>query len=185
MADSSIEKAPAPRMSTVFGHAWYEAIGFCGLFLLSVCGCRSGRPSVSSQSQENANLPTATLAFPDGKSIKVDLASTPAERERGLMYRESLPPDYGMLFVFPRERMYQFWMKNTLVNLDMIFVGRGKEITEVYSSVPRSALDTPEANLARRNGLAQYVLELPEGSASRHGLKTGQKLSFDAPIPEK
>lgn len=149
------------------------------LALALVSGCRL-RPGNSPPA-----LPKAGLTLPDGKTIAVELALTPRTRERGLMFREALPPDYGMLFVFPSERPLQFWMKNTFVSLDMVFVGADKRVTAVYEGVPRSAPDTPEPNLARRSAMGRYVLELPEGSARGHGVKEGTQLKFEAPEPEE
>lgn len=123
-------------------------------------------------------LPVRELAFPDGSAISVDVAETPATRQKGLMYRTALAPDYGMLFVFEAESVIQFWMKNTLVDLDMVFIDKDKRITVVHRDVPRSRLDTPESEVARRSGLARYVLELPAGAAARRGLKAGQALRF-------
>jgi len=119
-------------------------------------------------------LPMGELGFPDGATLRVDIASTPASREKGLMFRTKLAPDYGMLFVFDREGELQFWMKNTLVDLDMVFIDGAGRITAVHEDVPRSRLDTPESGLARRSGVGRYVLELPAGAARRHGLKAGQ-----------
>ncbi|MBI3550761.1 MAG: DUF192 domain-containing protein [Elusimicrobia bacterium] len=146
------------------------------------CGKKSA-PGSSGARESPPALPKTTLAFPDGSSIAVELALTPQTREYGLMNRTSLPPDYGMLFVFAEEAPIHFWMKNTLVDLDMIFIGRDKRITAVFKDVPRSAPDTPEANLARRGALAQYVLELPAGASARRKLERGQALAFDIPSP--
>jgi uncharacterized membrane protein (UPF0127 family) len=125
-----------------------------------------------------AHLQTAHLKFAGGKTITVDLAMTPQEQELGLMFRNSLPKDYGMLFVFPSQRKLQFWMKNTWVDLDMIFVDQGKKIIAIYQNVPRSYPETPEGSLARRDGEARYVLELPAGASDRYQLKKGQRLLF-------
>lgn len=132
---------------------------------------------------QQKGLPQAPLTFPDGRTIQVDVAATPLQREVGLMHRVRLPKDYGMLFVFPQEGGLQFWMKNTLVDLDMVFLDRERRITEVHRRVPRSRPDTPEDKLARRSGLAQYVLELPAGAASRHKLRRGQRLEFRVAVP--
>lgn len=121
---------------------------------------------------------TAKLGFPNGKTILVDLAQTPREQELGLMFRTELPKDYGMLFVFPHEEKLQFWMKNTWVNLDMIFMDKEKRISAIYHDVPRSYPETPEGSVARRGGQGQYVLELPAGASKRYRLKKGQKLTF-------
>lgn len=119
------------------------------------------------------------LKFPDGESIIVEVASTPAQRQQGLMYRTSLAPDYGMLFVFPAEQVLPFWMRNTYVDLDMVFLDSGKRITVVHHDVPRSREDAADSEVARRTGHGRYVLELPAGQAKRRGLKRGQSLEFE------
>ncbi|MBI4425919.1 MAG: DUF192 domain-containing protein [Elusimicrobia bacterium] len=128
-------------------------------------------------------LPKLPLTFPNGKTIQVDLAATPAAREIGLMHRRALPRDYGMLFAFPGEQELQFWMKNTLVDLDMVFLDKEGAITALHPRVPRSRVDAPEETLARRSGRGQYVLELPAGAAGRHKLRVGQRLRFALPRP--
>lgn len=126
-------------------------------------------------------LQTAHLRFGGGKTITVDLALTSQEQELGLMFRNSLPKDYGMLFVFPSQRKLQFWMKNTWVDLDMIFADQKKRIVAIYRNVPRSFPETPEGSLARRDCEARYVLELPAGASDRYQLKEGQRLFFTVP----
>lgn len=130
--------------------------------------------------QEAPELPRTRLSFPSGRTIEVEVAATPDDRQQGLMHRTRLGPEEGMLFVFPFPQPMQFWMKNTLIDLDMVFIAEDKRITEVHHEVPRSALDTPEANLARRSGYGLYVLELPAGTAKKERLQRGQVLKFQA-----
>ena len=125
----------------------------------------------------------ASLVFPDGKKIKVDVVDNPTTREVGLMCRTKLPKDYGMLFVFPQEMDLSFWMKNTLVSLDILWIGAGKTITAIAPRLKASTVETPEDLVARAGGRGQYVLELPAGAAKRHGLKVGDTLRFDVAIP--
>lgn len=122
---------------------------------------------------------SASLTFPNGKRIRVDLALTPQQQEIGLMFRTSLPKDYGMLFVFPSEQRLQFWMKNTWTDLDMIFIDKEKRITAVFRNVPRSFPETPESAVARRGADGQFVLELPAGTSVKLRLKAGDLLRFD------
>jgi uncharacterized membrane protein (UPF0127 family) len=128
---------------------------------------------------------SSTLLFPDGKSVTVEVVDTPKARERGLMFRRTLPKDYGMLFVFPREVWMQFWMKNTFVSLDIVFIGADKRVTVAHSRVRPSKKDTRDEDVARAGGLAQYVLELPGGYAGKRGLKPGAPLIFEATIPTR
>lgn len=126
----------------------------------------------------------AALSFPSGKTITVDVVDTPVDRERGLMFYKKLPRDYGMLFAFPRETMMTFWMKNTLVPLDIVFIGADKKVTVVHANVKASTTETPDEAVARAGGTAQFVLELPAGAAKRRKLKAGGQLKFDVVVPE-
>ncbi len=101
------------------------------------------------------------------------------------MFRRNLSRDYGMLFVFPRQMPMQFWMKNTFVPLDIVFIGADKRITVVHKRVKASTERTPDVEVARAGGVAQFVLELPTGAADRRKLKEGQTLTFDVAIPER
>ncbi len=101
-------------------------------------------------------------------------------RARGLMCVVRVPHGKGMIFVFPPPDTNQgFWMKNTLVPLDMVFVtGRGI-VSSVASNVPATPAGTPDIAVARRNGVGQFVIELGAGDAARHGIVTGTQ--FDLP----
>jgi len=125
----------------------------------------------------------AALTFADGKTIRVDIVDTAIDRERGLMYRRRLPRDYGMLFVFSRPQPLTFWMKNTFVPLDMVYIGPDKRVTAVFKDVKASTEKTPDDDVARVGADAQFVLELPAGTASRHKVAVGQAVAFDAAIP--
>lgn len=122
---------------------------------------------------------TIAITLPDGFKVKAELALTQAESEKGLMYRESLPEDSGMLFVFNKETLHYFWMKNTFVNLDMLFIGKDKIVNQAWENVPRSYTYTPEKQVAIRGGMAKYVLELPAKSITKHGIKIGSKIDFN------
>jgi uncharacterized membrane protein (UPF0127 family) len=98
----------------------------------------------------------------------VELATTPEQMARGLMFRRSLPPDAGMLFVYPDSRPVAFWMKNTLIPLDMLFIaGDGKVSRIVERAVPLS--ETPISSVDE----VRAVLELNGGTAARLGIKPG------------
>lgn len=101
-------------------------------------------------------------------------------REHGLMFRTSLEPHTGMLFVFPNESVVEFWMKNTLIPLDMVFVNRKGVVTAVASNVPSTTTATPDQNVPRRSGLAKFVFELPSGEAASDGLKPGAQVRIPA-----
>ncbi len=104
-------------------------------------------------------------------AVKVELALTHDEREVGLMNRATLGPDDGMLFVFAREAKVSFWMHNTLVPLDMIFISNGGRIVGIVADAA-PLTDTP-----RQVGApSRYVLEVNGGYAASHGLRVGDRV---------
>ncbi|MFQ5539593.1 MAG: DUF192 domain-containing protein, partial [Candidatus Binatia bacterium] len=95
-------------------------------------------------------------------SLRVEVADTPAKRELGLQYREELGDDRGMLFLFPNERVQTFWMKNTPLSLDIIFIGSHRKVVGIiHEAVPFStaSLSVPVPS--------QFVLEVRGGLARR------------------
>lgn len=111
----------------------------------------------------------------DQKVLEVDLevARTPTQIKRGLMYRTSLAPRTGMLFWFKKAAPRSFWMRNTLVPLDMVFVTSTGRISNILPSVP------PRTEDARRSTEpVQYVVELPGGTAAAYGLRAGDHFRF-------
>jgi len=125
------------------------------------------------------------LWFPSGRKITVEVVDNPVDRERGLMFRKKLPKDYGMLFVFPQPMGLQFWMKNTFVSLDIVYIGEDKTVTRVHQRVRPSTPETPDDKVARVGGFGHYVLELPAGTAAKEKLLPGQSLTFGVPIPDR
>ena len=118
------------------------------------------------------------VAAPRGRLALVPV-TTEAARERGLMCVVRVPLDRGMIFVFaPPERPQGFWMKNTLVSLDMVFVTSAGIVSTVAANVPATQRGTADNAVARRAGLAQYVIELAAGDAARHGIVHGTKLAL-------
>ena len=122
---------------------------------------------------------TIAVTLPDNFKVKAELALTKAEAEKGLMHREVLPEGQGMLFVFNEETPHYFWMKNTFVNLDMLFIAADKTVNQAWENVSRSYVYTPDNQIAIRGGIAKYVLELPAKSISKHKIKVGSKIDFD------
>ncbi len=121
-----------------------------------------------------AASPRFLTVYVQGKPFRVEVADTPAQHARGLMFRRCLKSDYGMLFVFSEEEMRSFWMKNTLVALDMIFLNNEKQVVGLQESVPPCAADPCPSY---GSGLpARYVLELAGGTAKRLKLQIGDKI---------
>ncbi|MGH7749634.1 MAG: DUF192 domain-containing protein, partial [Candidatus Dormibacteria bacterium] len=119
------------------------------------------------------------LQFPQGR-IAAAVAATESDRERGLMGVRRLPAGVGMLFVFDGDGVHEFWMKATLVPLDMVFVDSGGAVTSVAERVPATRPRTPDARIARRRGFGRYVIELGAGAAARLGLRPGARISIPA-----
>ncbi|GMU44269.1 MAG: DUF192 domain-containing protein [Xanthomonadales bacterium PRO6] len=117
--------------------------------------------------------PTATLR---GQTYELEIADNDAERARGLMYRDQLAADAGMLFLFERQGPQAFWMKNTRIPLDILY------FDEDWRLVGWS-LDTPPCSLGDRcpsypsQAPAQFVLELNAGTARRIGAQLGDRLA--------
>jgi len=122
-----------------------------------------------------STLPSVTMIAPKTR-ISVEVASTEPERENGLMNRHSMPEHHGMIFVFENDSPVEFWMKNTLIPLDMVFIAKNGVVRRVDANVPTAAPDTPDDAIPRRSGTAKYVIELNSGEAARDGIAPGVKL---------
>jgi uncharacterized membrane protein (UPF0127 family) len=107
-------------------------------------------------------------------SFLVEVADTPAKREMGLQYRRELADDRGMIFIFPVESQQSFWMKNTPIALDMIFINRDRRIVGIVEQTTPFSLD-PRFVSAQ----SQFVLEIRGGLAKRFGIQSGDTVSFE------
>ncbi len=119
------------------------------------------------------------VTLPDGFVIRARIADTPQKTEKGLMFVKQLPQNEGMLFLFDQEAQQYFWMKNTLIDLDILFLNPQGQINALYERVPHTYTYTPDHQIPVVGGKAQYVLEAAAGTISRHGLKQGDTLQFE------
>lgn len=117
--------------------------------------------------------------FPDGTAITAELAITDEERQRGLMYREKINADQGMLFIFEEESIQSFWMKNMKFSIDIIWLDREKRIIHIERSVPPCS-EEPCPTYSSRIP-AMYILEIKAGSADKNKLKLYDRLEFILP----
>lgn len=115
--------------------------------------------------------------LPNGKIITAELAVTDEERARGLMFRKEIPEDYGMLFIFEIEEKHGFWMKNTLIPLDILWLDSKKRIVHIEENVPPCKKEPCPVYYPSKPGL--YVLELKGGKSKREDLKEGALLLFE------
>ncbi len=123
-----------------------------------------------------AGLDTLEIASKSGvHAFAVEIAATEAEREKGLMYRKELPEGRGMLFDFHREQEVGFWMQNTYIPLDMIFIrGDGRILRIAENTRPLSTRIIPS------NGPVRWVLEVIGGTAAKLGIAPGDRVASPA-----
>lgn len=119
--------------------------------------------------------PAVVLTPRSGKPVTVfvEVADTPDTQARGLMYRTRLDPDDGMVFLFDTEREQSFWMKNTQIPLDMIFVSRDGRIVGIHANAEPLSLRPITVGVPSR-----VVLEVNAGFAAAHGLAVGDSVTY-------
>jgi len=125
--------------------------------------------------------PRVTIATQQGRTIafNVEIADSPAKRELGLQYRRDLASDHGMIFLFPAQSEQTFWMKNTPIPLDMIFISRELKIVGIVEQATPFSLDPRSVGAP-----SQYVLEINGGLAKRNRIRRGDSVSFEG-IPSR
>ncbi len=147
--------------------------------LLTLSACTAD--TTTSSSTTTAPSPPNDIHFDStpatlkGKPFTLEIADTDAKRERGLMFRNAMPADHGMIFVFDAPDNYRFWMKNTFIPLDIIFLDAAGKVLDIE---PRKAHD--ETSMGPDDP-ALYVIELNAGAAQNIGLSHGDHID----IPEK
>jgi uncharacterized membrane protein (UPF0127 family) len=138
------------------------ALGLLAVALVPGCGGGDGAPMV--------------VLRPEGRlevRVQVELARTSQERERGLMFREHLDADAGMLFLYEEEGLLAFWMRNTLIPLDMIFISADHRVVGIVENAE------PQTDTVRQvDGPSQFVLEVNGGFAAAHGVTAGTPVEF-------
>jgi len=148
-----------------------RAVSLAGAVLLLGLGVMSDVRAAPTTAQ---SLPTEPLAIEtaDGTlhHFTVEIAATPAEQRIGLMFRQEMAPDHGMLFEFAMPRRARFWMKNTYLPLDLLFIRSDGRIANIAHGEPLR-LDGIESR-----GRVAAVLELNAGTAARLGIKAGDRV---------
>jgi uncharacterized membrane protein (UPF0127 family) len=143
----------------------------CGLIAAAVAACASGEgPRAADPRNPQGPQQPLEVATSSGKVVrfKVEVVDTPDSRERGLMYRRSLARNAGMLFDFKTPRPVAFWMRNTFIPLDIVFIRQDG----VVANIAREAKPFDETPLPS-SGPVVGVLEINGGEAARIGLKEG------------
>lgn len=123
-----------------------------------------------------ATHPSVVLFGADGKEVpvRVEIAREPEERERGLMFRRTLAADAGMIFIYPAEGRLSFWMKNTYIPLDMIFINDAMRIVGIIENAQPLTLDARGVDVP-----ARFVLEVNAFFSHRHGIMQGSRVRFE------
>jgi uncharacterized protein len=149
--------------------------------VLALAGCREEPAPAEEPGDVSTSIPfrlDGTLRFlrADGTpitGIAIEIAETDSARSRGLMGRDTIPPQVGMLFIMPREEVQTFWMANTPRSLDIVFVGEDSRIVSVGKYTRPFTSDAVTST-----GPARYVVEVAAGFADAHGLVPGDLISW-------
>jgi uncharacterized membrane protein (UPF0127 family) len=132
----------------------------CVLMLTACTACASGGPSVEL----------------GGRTFSVEVADTQEEHALGLMFRDSMPLDQGMIFIFQDEAPRRFWMKNTRIPLDIMYFDKDLQLVSVSANTPPCRVSRCPSYPSA--GPAMYVLELNAGVASELGVGPGDRLTL-------
>ena len=133
----------------------------CMLMLISCVACASGEPTV----------------VLGGERFKVEIADTQQKQALGLMFRDSMPADEGMIFIFPNEAPRSFWMKNTRIPLDIMYFDKDLKMVSISANTPPCRVSRCPSYPSSKP--AMYVLELNAGTASELGVGPGDSLILD------
>ena len=147
------------------------------MMLLLVWGCQSspGGSDVAADATAGT-IPLQIVTDSGTREYRIELAITPEEQARGLMYRQEMEADAGMLFPYDPPRSASFWMRNTYIPLDMIFIAPDGSIESVASNtIPLSTTPYPS------RGPVKAVLELNGGEAERIGARAGDQVIYTLP----
>jgi len=125
-------------------------------------------------------LPVTAEAMIKGERIQLEVALTPQQQEIGLMFRTELAADHGMLFLFTIARPVEFWMRNTLIPLDMVFMLNG-EVKAIAANAQPCVTET--CALYESGAPVNQVIELPGGRASELGLRVGDRVTIRPVAP--
>jgi uncharacterized protein len=106
-------------------------------------------------------------------TLNIEVADDDAERAQGLMYREAMNENDGMLFLMGAEEIQNFWMKNTILPLDILYVNSERRIVSIHANCKPYSLENINSDKP-----AQYVVEVNAGYAEKHGIKIGDLISF-------
>lgn len=148
--------------------------------LASACGA-SPAPAPPPAATPTAATAGPRAVLPSGAVYSLELALTPEDQAEGLMYRENLPEKTGMLFLFAEKSPHHFWMKNTMIPLDMIWLDEAGRVVYIYANTPPCKADPcptygPDTDVRR-------VLEIAGGMAEKEGVRVGTTVEILGQTP--
>ena len=121
---------------------------------------------------------TYTQAVINGHTLHLEVADDPAERTKGLMGRPSLPEDDAMLFVYPQEGIHGFWMKNTLIPLDILFIDKELKIANIQTMQPQPGVPDGQLRIYEPPVPVIYAIEMNGGLSQKHGFALGMRVEL-------
>jgi uncharacterized protein len=123
-------------------------------------------------------LNTIDLTIPNGQTIKVETMIDPKDQMRGMMFRSSMQPDHGMLFLYRETASHPHFMYQTLIPLDIIWLDADRRILQIAANAQPCKTQASKCPTYGGEEASKYVLELAGGMAAKYGLKEGQQLRF-------
>jgi uncharacterized membrane protein (UPF0127 family) len=138
------------------------------LFLLTGCDSKN----------DAGNLNTAEVTFPNGKSVVAETMLRDVDQMRGMMFRDALAKDRGMLFVHTADETHPYWMYQVRIPLDIIWMDHSRRIVEIAANAPPCPSPAHDCPSFGGHEKSRYVLELAGGGAALYGLKMGDQLNF-------
>ncbi len=148
-----------------------RASGILIIALIAAAGCSREATVVDERN-------TRTVILPGGQKIRVEVMTHPTDMMRGMMFRDSLAPDRGMLFIHGSPGNYPYWMYQVRIPLDIIWLDEKRRIVEIHANAPPCLKKASECPNYGGNQRALFVLELAGGMAARYGLRVGDVLTF-------
>ena len=143
-----------------------------GFLLLTLAGC-------GYSTDATGLLTTEDIQLPDGAHIRAEVKRSASEKTRGMMYRDSLPRDKGMLFLNAQPERSAYWMANCRFPLDIIWISAERRVVEISAETPPCPGGGYDCPSFGGHEPAQYVLELNAGEAQKHAVRVGSTLTFN------
>lgn len=141
------------------------------LLIVFLCACASEKTKVE-------DLHTRDVMLPNGQAIRVESMFDATDMLRGMQFRTSLAPDRGMLFIHRGPSYYTYWMFQTVIPLDIIWMDSSKRIVEIVADAQPCKTEASKCPHYGGHEMAQYVLEIGGGMAKKYGLRIGDTITF-------